>query len=95
MMQRRQHWHRRKERDDALRRKRPRPARRDLPRRDEEGVDEGGEIEEYRVEGNDAHALQRVAVDDVGRDDGVAHLDAGGEEEEGDLADDPVVRAVD
>ena len=66
-----------------------------MPRRDEERVDEGGEVEKDGVECNDAHALQRVAVDDVGRDDRITHLDTGGEEEEGDLADDPVVGAVD
>ena len=93
-MQRRKHRYRRKECDDALRRKCPRPTRGDLPRRDEKGIDESREVEEDGIEGDDTHALQRVAVDDVRSDDGIAHLDTGGEKEEGDLADDPVVCAV-
>jgi len=40
-------------------------------------VDEGAQVEEDGVEGDHAHRLQRVAVDDVAADHGVADLDAG------------------
>lgn len=57
-------------------------------------IDEGAEIEEHRVECDNAHRLQRVSVDDVGCCDCVSDLDPGCEEEEGDLTDHPVVVLV-
>jgi len=50
------------------------------------GVDEGAEIEHDGVEGYDAHGLFWVTVHDVAGDDGVAHLEADGDCEEGVLA---------
>jgi hypothetical protein len=47
------------------------------PWEDEEGVDEGGEVEHDGVKDNDCHALEGVGIDDVGADGSVAHLDTG------------------
>ena len=41
------------------------------------GVDEGTEVNEDGIKGNDAHRLKWVAVDDVTARHGVAHLNAG------------------
>lgn len=42
-------------------------------------IDERAQVEEDGVEGDHAHGLQGVAVDDVAADHGVADLDAGGD----------------
>lgn len=47
------------------------------PRHDEEGIHKGRHVEHDGVKGHDGHALQRVGVDGVGADCGVAHLDPG------------------
>lgn len=59
------------------------------------GIDKGGEVQEGGVEGDDAHGLEGVAVDDVARDDRVPDLDAGREQHERDLSHDPVIGLVD
>lgn len=40
-------------------------------------VDESAEVEEDGVEGDNAHGLKRVTVDDIARDHRIAHLDPG------------------
>ena len=57
-------------------------------------IDECAQVKADRVKCNDAHGLQRVAVNNIACDDGIAHLDAGGKEEKGNLADYPVVSPV-
>ena len=57
---------------------------------DEERISESTEIEDDRVECDDAHGLERVAVHDVGRQDRVAGLKAHREHEECELTDHPV-----
>ena len=58
-------------------------------------VDECAQIDEDRIEGNDAHGLQGVAVHNVACNDSITHLNTRGEDEESDLANDPVVALVD
>ena len=78
-------------RQDTLRREAPCEAVGGLPGRDEEGAHKGGQVEQDGIKRDDGHGLERVGVDDIRRDDGVAGLDARGDEEEGDLPDYPVV----
>jgi hypothetical protein len=87
--------HRCEECDDALRSKRPGESGSFGPRRDEEGIDKGRAVEEHCIESDNAHGVLWIAVDNVSGDGGVTHLDACGEEEEGDLADYPVVVLID
>ena len=49
----------------------------DVPAEEAYRVDESTEVQKDRVEGDDAHGLKRVAVDDIACYDGVAHLDTG------------------
>lgn len=44
---------------------------------DEEGVDEGGEVEYDGVKDNDCYVLEGVGIDDVGVDGSVVYLDIG------------------
>ena len=94
-MQGREHGHAHKEGEDPLRRKREGEAIRRLPGGNEERVRKGAEVQQDAVEGDDAHALERVSIHHITRHHGVAHLDAGRKQEEGDLANDPMVCFVD
>jgi hypothetical protein len=41
-------------------------------------IDKSTEVEKNRVKGNDAHGLQRIAINEVGWNDSVPHLNAHG-----------------
>lgn len=53
------------------------------------------EVEKDRVERDDAHGLQGIAVDDIRRYDRIPNLDARREQHKRDLADHPMVHLVD
>ena len=94
-MQGRKDRHTDEEGQDPLRRKREREAVLRLPGGDEERIRECGQVQEDAVEGDDAHALQRVGIHHIACHHRVAHLDPRCKQEEGDLADDPMVCFID
>ncbi len=59
------------------------------------GIDESAEIEEDGIKRNDAHGLQRIAVNNVGCDDRVPDLDARRKQHECNLPHYPMIRLVD
>lgn len=59
------------------------------------GINECACVDEYSVKSDGTHGLEWVAVDDVTRDYGIAHLNTSGKNEEGNLAYYPVVGLVD
>lgn len=94
-MQERQRSRATKERNDPLGGERPRAPAGRYPWSNEEWINERAQIQQDGIENDHRHALQRIAVYDVRADDGIPHLQTGGEEEERHLPDHPVVGFVD
>jgi hypothetical protein len=59
------------------------------------GINKRGQIQQRRVESDNTHAMQGIAIRDISADHRIPHLNAGRKEEECDLTNNPMISLID